>query len=95
MIADSPKVAETGLRQAIRFALIQQSLLATLCLLMLDGGRAAKLCAATAVGYWLGVAWLLAVRPHRRSPGDLRFIRWGFLPLFLVAALAARRLVGS
>ncbi len=95
MIADPPKVVATRLRPAIRVALIQQSILAVLCVLMMDGGRLAKICAAALIGYWLAVAWLMSVRPHPLSPVDFHFIRWGSVPLFFLAIGLAGWLVPS
>jgi hypothetical protein len=58
-----------------------------LCLLLLDGGRMARLCAATMLGFWAGAALIMARRPLTPGGRDMAFLRWGFLPL-LAAALA-------
>jgi hypothetical protein len=85
MIAYLQKLDSTQSRRAFRFALIQQVSCALISALMLDGGVIAKICAATIVGYWIAVAWLLSRRPLLDSKTDLLFVRWGFLLLFVVS----------
>lgn len=74
-------------REAIFFTLRQQVPCALLCLLMLDGGHMARVCGIAMLGFWSAAAMFMARRPQSPSPHDLRFLRWGFLPLFAVTAL--------
>lgn len=73
-------------RGAILQSLRQQVAWGLLCLLLLDGGRGAKVCAATMLGFWAGVAIMMTRRPLAPGRGDLAVLRWGFPPL-LVGAL--------
>jgi hypothetical protein len=59
-------------------------------MLMLDFGRMGKVCGIAMLGYWAGAALIVARRPNAPAAGDLTFLRWGFLPLFVFAALLAR-----
>lgn len=79
----------TAYRDAIRISLIQQVPCALLCLLLLDGGRTARICAASMLGYWVGVALVMVRRANDPSRLDLAVIRWGYVPLFFAAALWA------
>jgi hypothetical protein len=77
-------------REAVFFTLRQQVPCALLCLLLLDGGRMAKVCGIAMLGFWSAAALIMARRP--RSPGahDVLFLRWGFLPLFALTASVAQ-----
>jgi hypothetical protein len=76
-------------REAIRVGLRQQVPCAILCLLMLDGGRMARVCGVTMLGFWAGTALIMARRPLAPDGRDHLFIRWGFLPLLIMAAIWA------
>ncbi len=86
MLADLRKLDSIESRRAFRSALIQQISCALISALMLDGGVMAKVCAATILGYWIAVGWLLHRQPLLNSGSDLLFVRWGFLALFVVSA---------
>jgi hypothetical protein len=77
-------------RRAINFALFQQVPCALLCLLMLDGGRMAKVCGVVMLGFWAAAALIMARRPNSPGPLDIAFLRWGFLPLFALAVALAQ-----
>jgi hypothetical protein len=77
-------------RGAIHFALLQQVPCALLCLLLLDGGRTAKVCGVAMLGFWAAAAIIMARRPSSPGPGDITFLRWGFLPLFALALALAQ-----
>lgn len=77
-------------RGAILFALLQQVPCAVLCLLLLDGGHMARVCGVAMLGFWGAAALVMARRPSPHSPGDLLFLRWGFLPVFALTIALAR-----
>ena len=74
---------------AIRTALKVQIPLGILCSLIMDGGQTARVCAAVMGGFWLSAALIAYRRPWSPTEGDLRFLRWGFLPAFVVALFVA------
>lgn len=79
-------------REAAVFTLLQQIPCALLGLLLLDGGRMARVCGIAMIGYWAAAAYLMARWPGSPRPGDLAFLRWGFLPLLAAALLGAQLL---
>lgn len=76
-------------RSAIRFALVLQVPVALLFASLLDNGHLAKIGGYAMIGFWIGVAVIVSRRPRTPSPFDLAFIRYGYLPLVLVAAACA------
>lgn len=77
-------------RDSIYFTLLTQQVpAAVLCLLMLDLGQSGRICGIAMIGFWSGSALMMARRPHDPAPGDLYFLRWGFLPVMLAAGLLA------
>jgi hypothetical protein len=74
----------------IRLALMQQVPIAILCLLMLDFGVSARICAVAMIGFWSGVLFLMARRHAAPSKTDLVFVQWGFIPILLVSILLGR-----
>ncbi len=74
-------------RDVIRFALYQQVPWAILCTLLLDGGRVARICGVAMLGFWAGVALIMARRPVLPTRWDLRYVRWGFWPVFALLLL--------
>src|SRR4051794_21374872 len=86
----SREVLSAEYREPVRFTLLQQVPVAVLCLLMLDGGRMARVCGIAMVGFWCGVFLLWLRRPRQPTRTDLAFLRWGFFPIFAASlALAA------
>ncbi len=77
-------------RGALYGALFQQVPCALLCLLMLDGGRMARICGIAMVGFWAVAAIIMVRRPSAPGAWDLRFLRWGFWPVFGLAVLMAQ-----
>src|SRR4051794_24607562 len=77
-------------REAIHFALLQQIPWSLLCLLMLDGGVAARLCGIALIAYWSYALAMMALRPRAPDRKDIMFLRWGFFPLFGVTVILAR-----
>jgi hypothetical protein len=77
-------------RRPIRVALCQQIPFAIVCLLMLDGGGAAKLCGVVMLGFWSACAIIVARRPTSPTTLDKILIKYSFLPLFAAAGLFAQ-----
>ena len=74
---------------AIEGAVIQSVLVMMSCLL-LDFGVTAQISIFAAVGFWAGVALLVMRRRNVPTRTDLFFIRFGFLPVFIVAQVLVR-----
>ena len=74
----------------IRFALIQQSVVAVLCLLLLDGGAMAKHCAIVMLAFWSAVAIVMIRHPQSPTDADKLLIRFAFIPLFVVSVVIAQ-----
>ncbi|MEI7939975.1 MAG: hypothetical protein WCK27_25095 [Verrucomicrobiota bacterium] len=62
-----------------------QIVLALLSLLILDGGTVARICGIALLAFWSGVAVLIYRRPLSPSRADLQVIRFGYLPVVVVA----------
>jgi hypothetical protein len=86
---ETPALRSTSLSDPIRFTLFQQVPTAILCLLMLDGGQTAKVCGYAMIGFWCGVVIISLRRRSHPSKTDIRFVRWGFLPILVVSFLLA------
>ena len=69
-------------RSPVMDALKVQIPIAILCLLMLDGGYMARMCAALLAGHWSGILLAMWRRPDAPTAGDLWYVRWGFLSFF-------------
>lgn len=61
-----------------------QLLCVVLSAMVLDGGNAAMLCVCTMVGFWVGALLMILQHPEDPTDTDLRAIRFGFLPLYLM-----------
>lgn len=55
--------------------------------LLLDGGIMTRVVGVAMLGFGISVGILMIRRPLQPTKFDLTFIRWGFLPVLLVAAL--------
>jgi hypothetical protein len=84
----SPIVSE-AYRRPVVFALLLQFAVATVSLLMLDGGLLASLFGGAVAGFWCGVAIIFCRRPFRPTDSDLIYIRVGTVLAFALASLAA------
>jgi len=80
----------TCYRGAVYFALLQQVPCGLLCVLLLDGGRTARVCGIAVLGFWAAAAVVMARRPESPRRSDLVFLRWGFFPLLAWTLLVAR-----
>ena len=72
-------------RNPIFQALALQAVIVALSQLVLDFGTSARICGIALLGFWAGVALLIARRPATPTPADLALIRIGFLPLLGLA----------
>lgn len=79
-----------GYRRPIIVALCQQVPVTVLCLLMLDGGGAAKLCGVVMLGFWAAAAIIVTRRPTTPTRCDQLLIKYSFLPLFAASGLLAQ-----
>jgi len=64
-----------------------QVLLGFLSLLILDGGTTARICGIALVAFWGGAAVLISRRPHSPTRTDIELLRFGYLPLAVIAFL--------
>jgi hypothetical protein len=76
-------------RPAIRVALVQQMVLLILSALMLDGGRALRVCSIAIVAHALAIFLIVWRRPTGPTPLDLALIRFGFCLILIVVAITA------
>jgi hypothetical protein len=49
----------------------------------------ARICAISLIAYWTLALVMMSRRPFTPSSTDMAFLRWGFLPLFVVTAILA------
>ena len=68
-------------RRALYESTLLQGLLLLLSGFLLDGGALGRLCAYALVPFWSGVVLVVCCRPRHPTPGDLSFVRLGYLPV--------------
>ena len=66
-------------------AVALQIVLGLLSLLILDGGTVARICGIALVAFWAGAGLLIYRRPTSPSRLDLQLIRFGYLPVVVIA----------
>ena len=66
-------------------ALAIQVVIGILSLMILDGGRVAQVCGVALVAFWGGAVVLICRHPHTPSRADLQLIRFGYLPVVVLA----------
>ncbi len=71
------------------FALMVQVPYSLCSVVIMDGGHMLPLCELALAGFWAGALLILARRPRNPTPGDLAFVRWGFLGLVLLIPVLA------
>jgi hypothetical protein len=71
--------------RAIKSAVVQQLVFSALALLLLDGGQAARNLACCIAVFWVVVAMFALRRPIVPTAADLAIVRWGSLPLAVLA----------
>jgi hypothetical protein len=62
-----------------------QVLLGVLSLLILDGGTTARICGIALVAFWGGATLLIWRRPQSPTRTDIELLRFGYLPLVVIA----------
>jgi len=67
-----------------------QIVLGLLSLLILDGGTTARVCGMALVAFWSGVAVQICRNPRSPSRVDLQLIRFGYLPVVVIAFFLAQ-----
>jgi hypothetical protein len=72
-------------RKPVFDAIGLQALLGLLSLFILDGGTTARICGVTLVAFWGGAAVLIWRRPQSPTRTDIELLRFGTLPLVVVA----------
>jgi hypothetical protein len=66
-----------------------QLVLGLLSLLILDGGRVAQMCGIALAAFWSGAVVLIWRHPQSPSRLDLELIRFGYLPVAVIAFFLA------
>jgi hypothetical protein len=74
-------------RGALKWALLQQAVVFAPLLILLDGEFAASVAAAVTLGYWLVTLIIVRRRPTSPTPGDIAFVKYGFVAIFLAVFL--------
>jgi len=72
--------AGSTLREAVRFALLQQAIILVLASMILDGGRFAQTCAYGVAGFWGGFMVLRMRRQNAPAKLDIALVRFGSIP---------------
>lgn len=72
-------------RKAAFEAMGLQALVGFLSLLVLDGGGMARICGIGFAAFWPAAALLILRRPTTPTPTDIALIRFGFLPVLVIA----------
>jgi hypothetical protein len=62
-----------------------QALMCVLSGLLLDRGDTARICGIALIGFWVGAAMLIWRRPHSPTRKDIELLRFGYLPLVVIA----------
>ena len=75
----------TCYRKPIFEAVMLQTILGILSLMILDGGTTARVCGIALIAFWGGVTVLICRRPQSPSRMDIQLIRFGYLPLVVLA----------
>jgi hypothetical protein len=82
--------AEGGLtvyRQPVKIALLQQVICSILAALTLDTGDTWHANGVALLAYWMSAGLIVARRLDAPTQGDLQFIRWAFLAMWLSAVI--------
>jgi hypothetical protein len=76
-------------RAAIWVSIPQQAIVILLSIMTLDFGQTRQICGMAFLAFWAGTGIIMFSRPLTPSRLDLLFIRFGFVPLFIVAIFLA------
>ena len=88
-LLDTPLPLSPAYRGAIKTALALQLCITPFLLLLLDGGRTAKVGGFAMIGFWLGAAIVMTRRPRSPRASDLLYIRWGYLLVLIIGIIIA------
>ena len=80
-----PLPISSSYRRPVFEAVGLQVLLGVLSLLILDGGTTARICGIALVAFWGGAALLIWRRPQSPTRTDIELLRFGYLPLVVIA----------
>jgi hypothetical protein len=80
-----------GYRKPILEAIAFQALLGLLSSLVLDGGDLRHICGAAVLAFWGGAAVLIWRHPHDPSRMELELVRFGYLPVLIIAFAVIHR----
>jgi hypothetical protein len=72
-------------RKPIFEAVVLQVIVGILSLMILDGGDCARICGAALLAFWGGAVVLIWRRPVTPTKTDLELIRFGYLPVMIIA----------
>jgi hypothetical protein len=72
-------------RKPVFEAVVLQALLGLFSLLILDGGTTARICGIALIAFWGGATVLIWRRPQSPTKADIELIRFGYLPLAVLA----------
>ena len=72
-------------RKPIREALALQVFLGLLSTLIIDGGATASICGIALVAFWSAAGVLMLRRPEEPTRTDVAFLRFGYLPVLVLA----------
>ncbi len=64
-----------------------QLVVGILSLLILDGGTTARICGIGLLAFWGGATCVICRRPRHPTRFDIALLRFGYLPLIVVAYL--------
>ena len=84
------QVCSEAYRAPVKFAVLLQVSIGVLCMLMLDGGVLARVCGCAVLAFGAGAALILVRRPFGPTRLDLAAIRFGFVPVFVMAVAWAQ-----
>src|SRR4051812_11976459 len=74
-------------RKPVFEAVVLQVLVGLFSALILDGGTTARICGIALVAFWGGAVVLIWRRPHSPTRRDIELLRFGYLPLVVIAFL--------
>ena len=61
--------------------------LGVLSAFILDGGDTARICGIALFAFWAGATVLIWRRPHSPTRMDIQLLRFGYLPVLVIAFL--------
>ena len=70
---------------ALQVATVFQVVIGILAAFTMDGGQLAWVWCSAMVGYWVGFAFVRVRRKSKPTKVDLFVLKWGFVPLFVLA----------